>query len=177
MNKKLVAICEGVLLITIGVLVAIFGGKDVMDIVFGVLFIVGGASLLTLACMTTIKTKVLPLGITFGAIASLFFGICLVAKNLGGASVVPVFYYGMFAAVGLGAALFLKGLNIMIVRKLVFTGLGQMVIGAGITTIAVLFLFGPEGFKDVFWIVLGILIAVGGLYTCVMGFLAKEEAK
>lgn len=177
MNKKLVAICEGVLLITIGVLVAIFGGKEVMDIVFGVLFIVGGASLLTLACMTTIKTKVLPLGITFGAIASLFFGICLVAKNLGGASVVPVFYYGMFAAVGLGAALFLKGLHIMIVRKLVFTGLGQMVIGAGITTIAVLFLFGPEGFKDVFWIVLGILIAVGGLYTCVMGFLAKEEAK
>ena len=174
MNKKLVAICEGVLFIVIGVLVAIFGGGEVMDMVFGILFIVAGTLLGVLATMTTVKTKVLPLGITFAAIASLFFGICVVAKNLGGATVYPVFHYAMFAAVGLGAALFLKGLHILLVRKLVFTGVGQMVVGAGIATVAILYLFGPAGFQEVFWIVLGILIAVGGAYTCAMGFFGKE---
>lgn len=174
MNKKIVAIIEGALLITIGVLVAVFGGKDVMDVVYGVLFIIAGVSLSCLACMTMVKTKVLPLGVTFGALASLFFGICLVAKNLGGASVYPVFFYAMFALVGLGGALILKGLHVIIAKKIVFTGIGQIVIGAGITTVAILFLFGPEGFKEVFWIVLGVLIAVGGLYTCLMGFFGKE---
>ena len=161
MNKKLVAIIEGALLITIGVLVAVFGGGEVMDMVFGILFIISGAALSVLACMTI-------------ALASLFFGICVVAKNLGGATVYPVFHYAMFAAVGLGVALLLKGLHVLIAKKLVFTGVGQMVVGAGIATVAILYLFGPAGFQDVFWIVLGILIAVGGLYTCLMGFFGKE---
>ena len=104
MNKKLVAIIEGALLITIGVLVAVFGGGEVMDMVFGILFIISGAALACLACVTMVKTKVLPLGVTFAALASLFFGICVVAKNLGGATVYPVFHYAMFAAVGLGKA-------------------------------------------------------------------------
>lgn len=174
MNKKLVAIIEGALLIVIGVLVAVFGGGEVMDMVFGILFIISGAALAVLACMTMVKTKVLPLGTTFAALASLFFGICVVAKNLGGATVYPVFHYAMFAAVGLGAALFLKGLHVLIAKKLVFTGVGQMVVGAGVGTVAILYLFGPAGFQEVFWIVLGILIAVGGLYTCLMGFFGKE---
>ena len=174
MNKKLVAICEGVLLIVIGVLIAIFGGKDVMDMVFGILFIISGAAFGVLASVTTIKTKVLPLGLTFVALASLFFGILLVMSK---ATVMHVVGYAMIAAVGLGAALFLKGLHILIVRKLVFTGIGQMVIGAGISTVAILYLFGPEGFYSVFWIVVGVLVAVYGLYSCVLGFLSKEEAK
>ena len=171
MNKKLVAILEGALLITIGVLVAVFGGKDVMDMVFGILFIISGTALTCLSCMTMVKTKVLPLGITFAALASLFFGILLVASK---ATVMYFVGYAMIAAVGLGAALFLKGLHVLITRKLVFTGVGQMVIGAGIATVACLYLFGPEGFYKVFWIVVGILVAVGGLYTCLMGFFGKE---
>lgn len=174
MNKKLVAICEGALLIVIGVLIAVFGGKDVMDMVFGILFIISGAAFACLSCLTMVKTKILPLGITFAAIASLFFGILLVMSK---ATVMHVVGYAMIAAVGLGAALVLKGLHILIAKKLVFTGLGQMVIGAGITTVAILYLFGPEGFYTVFWIVVGVLVAVYGLYSCILGFLSKEEAK
>lgn len=173
MNKKLVAIIEGALLIVIGVLIAVFGGGEVMDIVFGVLFVVSGAALSALACLTTVKTKVLPLGITFAALASLFFGIlCLISK----ASVMPVVGYAMIASVGLGAALFLKGLHVLIVRKLVFTGVGQMVIGAAVTVVASLYLFVPE-FYSVFWIIVGVLVAVYGAYACALGFFGSEEAK
>ena len=171
MNKKLVAIIEGALLIVVGVLIAVFGGGEVMDVVFGVLFVVSGAALGALACLTTVKTKVLPLGITFAALASLFFGILLLMSKT---KVMYVVGYAMIAAVGLGAALFLKGLHILIVRKLVFTGVGQMVIGAGVATVACLYLFGPEGFYNVFWIVVGVLIAVYGAYACALGFFSKE---
>lgn len=171
MNKKLVAIIEGALLITIGVLIAVFGGKDVMDMVFGILFIISGAAFACLSCLTMVKTKILPLGVTFAAATALFFGILLVASK---DTVMDAVRYAMIATAGLGAALFLKGLHVLIAKKLAFTGVGQMVIGAGITVVSVLYLFPPEGFFKVFWIIVGVLIAVGGLYTCLMGFFGKE---
>ena len=175
MNKKLVAIIEGALLIVIGVLAAVFGGGQVMDIVFGVLFVVGGAALGALACATTVKTKILPLNMMATAVGFLFFGILLLAKLPSHyvTTVSPVIHYAMIAAAGLGVALFIKGLHVLIAKKIVFTGIGQMVIGAAVAAVAIVYIFVPS-FYDVFWIIMGILIAVGGLYTCLMGFFGKE---
>ncbi len=139
MNKKLVAIIEGALLIVIGVLAAVFGGGQVMDIVFGVLFVVGGAALGALACATTVKTKILPLNMMATAVGFLFFGILLLAKLPSHyvTTVSPVIHYAMIAAAGLGVALFIKGLHVLIAKKIVFTGIGQMVIGAAVAAVAI----------------------------------------
>ena len=46
MNKKTVAILEGIGTIVLGVLIAVFGGLAVLDIYFGIIFLVAGAALL-----------------------------------------------------------------------------------------------------------------------------------
>ena len=72
MSKKVLGIIEGAVVIALGVLIAIFGGQRVMDIYFGVLFVIAGAILLAFGIATLIKTKLLSFGITFNHIIPFF---------------------------------------------------------------------------------------------------------
>ena len=172
MSKKVLGIIEGAVVIALGVLIAIFGGQAVMDIYFGVLFVIAGAILLAFGIATLIKTKLLSFGITFGAVAALLFGSLLLARLL---SIDFFFYVLVWLIVAAGGALVLYGIY-TIVKLSVFYGIGQIVVGAAASTLGLCYLY-VEGFAKVFWIIIGVLVAVYGVFMVLSTIFAKEEKK
>lgn len=172
MSKKLLGIIEGAVTIVLGVLIAIFGGQEVMDIYFGVLFVVAGAILLAFAIVTLVKTKLLAFGVVFGAFAALLFGSFLLAKQLSFGYLV---YLLVLLIIAGGAALVFYGVY-TIIKLSVFYGIGQIVVGAAASTLGLCYLY-VDGFAKVFWIVVGILVAVYGVFMVVTAILDKSAKK
>lgn len=170
MNKKLLGILEGTATIALGVLVAIFGGQTVLDIYFGVLFIVAGATFLTFAIVGLTRTGILRFLLVFLAFAFLTVGIVLVIRHYSLGELVRLLVYLLIAA---GGALIAYGAY-TIVKFNVFYGVGQIVIGAAAITVAVLYLTIPE-FYTWFWIIVGVLVAIYGVVLLVMAILSKDE--
>ena len=164
MNKKTLAIIEAIATITLGVLVAVFGGVSVLSTYFGILFIVAGVTLAVLACMALVKTKALPLNLTFMASIALTFGIAMLIHKEIVALVLLLFTYLVLAG---GIALVVYGIYTLVCKKDTFTGVGQVVIGAAAAVVVILFLK-VDGFDKVFWIIVGVLIAVYGAYALCM---------
>lgn len=171
MEKKLLAICEGALAIVIGVLMACFGGQTVLDIYFGVLLVVAGALFLILSIVGLVKTKVLAFGSVFAALAGLLIGSFLIARYYSFDRFIEAFILIMIAA---GAALVLYGIY-TIFKQGLFAGLGQIVIGGGVFALGFCYIYIPSFYK-VFWIIIGVLVAVYGLFFLLNALLSKEEA-
>lgn len=170
MSKKLVAICEGVLLVVIGVLVAVFGGGQTMDLIFGIIGIAGGAAMLCLAILALIKEKKYAFNLWFVAVAGLLIGIFLVAEKT---TIAFLIEYAIYFGIAFGAAFLGFGIYNLVAKKDVKAGLIQLLGGALIVTFGMLFLFVPD-FAQFFWIVVGVLIALAGVYVAVMALLKKE---
>ena len=170
MSQKLLNIIEGALVVALGVLIAIFGGQEVMDIYFGVMFIIAGAGLLAFAIVGLVKTKILSFAITFFAFAALLLGTFLVARYYSFGYLVYTLILLIIAA---GGALIFKGVYTIIKYSVVY-GIGQIVIGAAAITLGVLYLTVPE-FYTVFWIVVGVLVALYGVFMIVGALLAKQD--
>lgn len=170
MNKKLLAVIEGALVVALGVLIAVFGGQDVMDIYFGVVFIIAGAGLLTFAIVGLVKTKILSFAITFFAFAALLLGTFLVARYYSFGYLVYTLILLIIAA---GGALIFKGVY-TIVKYSVIYGIGQIVVGAAAIVLGILYLTVPE-FYAVFWIIVGILVAIYGLVMIIGALVSKEN--
>lgn len=171
MEKKLLAICEGALAIVIGVLMACFGGQTVLDIYFGVLFVVAGALFLILAIVGLAKTKILLFGSLFAALAGLLFGSFMLSGHYSFDRFIEAFILLMIAA---GAALVLYGIYTIFKHGL-FNGIGQIVIGGGVFALGFCYIYIPSFYK-VFWIIVGVLVAVYGLFFLLSALLSKEEA-
>lgn len=172
MNKKLLGIIEGAVTIVLGVLIAVFGGQEVMDIYFGVLFVIAGAALLAFAIVGLVRTKILSFGITFGALAALLLGSFLLARQLSMGYLVYILALLIIAA---GGALIFYGVY-TIIKLSVFYGIGQIVVGAAAATLAICYLY-VDGFYKVFWIIIGVLVAVYGVFMIVSALLNKEDKK
>ena len=170
MSKKLVAICEGVLLVVIGVLVAVFGGGQTMDLIFGIIGIAGGAALLALAILALLKEKKYAFSLWFAAVAGLFIGILLVAEKT---TIAFLIEYAIYFGIAFGAAFLGLGIYSLVAKKDTKAGLIQLIGGALIVTFGMLFIF-VEDFAQFFWIVVGVLIALAGVYVAVMALLNKE---
>lgn len=170
MSKKLIGILEGAATIVLGVLVAIFGGQAVLDLYFGILFIIASAGLLAFAIVILTKTRILNFFSLFGAFAFALFGSFLLANYYS-------FGYFMYTLVLLiiaaGFALIPYGVY-TIVKFSLFYGIGQIVVGAGVATLGLCYLFIPE-FYQAFWIVAGCLIALYGLFMLLSALFTKEE--
>ena len=171
MSKKLVTIIEGALVIALGVLIAVFGGVKTLSTYFGVLFIIAGAGLLAFDVAVLCRTKVLNFGLTFLGGAALALGIgLLLHEELFGVFV----YVIMLLAIAAGGALVAYGVY-SIVKKYVFQGVGQIVLGAALVALAIVYLK-VDGFAQYFWIIVGVLVAVYGLVV-LLGALFGKEAK
>lgn len=167
MNKKLVGITEGVLAIVLGVLIAVFGGGQTMDIIFGVIFVVAGAALVCLASLGAVSEKKLSFPLTFAAVASLFFGIMLLARQ---ADLTFIIIMMILVLIAFGLALAVYGLYILVAKRLVVTGMVQILMGAVAATIGFLFIYVPE-FQTAFWIIVGVLIGLYGLFLMLTAIL------
>ena len=172
-NNKIVNIIEAVVIIVLGIIIAVCGGGTALDIYFGIVAIVGGVALAAISVYTLAKTKVLPFGTTFLSIALITIAIALFAGWLSFGVLIGLLVYIMLA---LGIALVLYGIYTVVALKGVVPGIAQIIIGAAIIVLTILFLT-VEDFRTVFWIITGILVAVYGVLMFISAFLPQKKAK
>lgn len=170
MSKKLLTILEGAAVIALGILMAIFGGQAVLDVYFGVLFVIAGVGLIVFSITTLVKTKLLPFGAVFGACAATIIGSFLLANYYSFGYLVYTLVLLIIAA---GFALALYGIYTIVKLSVVY-GVGQIVIGAAAATLGFCYLF-VAGFYTWFWIIVGVLVAVYGLVVILGALFNKKE--
>lgn len=171
MNKKLLAIVEGALFIALGVLICVFGGVQTLSMYFGILFIVAGAGALIFDLVVCCKTKLLNFGLTFIGAATLALGIALLLH----VELFDTFVYViMVLSIAAGCSIVAFGIWTL-TKKLVYTGIGQIVLGAALAALAIVYIKVPS-FHQVFWIIVGVLVALYGLLTLLGGLFSKKEA-
>lgn len=172
-NNKIVNIIEAIVIIVLGIIIAICGGGTALDIYFGIVAIVGGVALAAIAIYSLVKTKVLPFGITFLSIALITVAITLFVGALSFGVLIGLLVYIMLA---LGIALVLYGIYTAVALKGLVPGIAQIVIGAAIIVLTILFLT-VEDFRTVFWIITGVLVAVYGVLMLISAFIPQKKAK
>ena len=171
-KEKLVGILEAIVIIAFGIIIAVFGGGTALDLYFAIVALVAGAVLLIVNVYTLVKAKELNFALTFLSAALITIGIAILAKGLSFAVLIPLMAYLLL---GLGAALILYGLFVAL-RKSLFYGVGQMVVGAVLATLVIIFLTVPE-FAHAFWIILGVVIAVYGALLLIFTLVDKNGKK
>lgn len=172
MKEKLAGILEAVVIIAFGIIIAIFGGGTALDLYFAIVALVAGVILLMVNVYTLVKAKELNFGLVFLASALITVGVAILAQKLSFAVLIPLM---AFLLLGLGIALVLYGIFVA-VRKNLFYGVGQIVVGAILATLVIIFLTVPE-FAHAFWIILGVVLAVYGVLLLVFTLIGKPEKK
>ena len=172
MKEKLAGILEAVVIIAFGIIIAIFGGGTALDLYFAIVALVAGVILLMVNVYTLVKVKELNFGLVFLASALITVGVAILAQKLSFAVLIPLM---AFLLLGLGIALVLYGIFVA-VRKNLFYGVGQIVVGAILVTLVIIFLTVPE-FAHAFWIILGVVLAVYGVLLLVFTLMGKSEKK
>lgn len=172
MKEKLAGILEAVVIIAFGIIIAVCGGGTALDLYFAIVSLAAGAILLVANVYTLIKVKELSFALTFLSCALITIGIAILAEKLSFAVLIPLM---AFLLLGLGIALILYGLFVAL-RKNLFYGVGQMVVGAVLVTLIILFLTVPE-FAQAFWIILGVVLALYGVLLLIFTIVGKPEKK
>lgn len=170
-SKKIFGIIEGVVIIALGVLVAIFGIRT-LNLYFGILFVVAAAAFLVIGLVEIIKLKRLSFTSCLGFAAFLVLGISILAYYLNFEFIVEIV---SLLVIAVGGALIFFGVYTAIVFN-VFYGVGQIVLGALAATMGILYITVP-GFRTAFWIVVGILIALYGVIYLIEAIAGKKLIK
>ena len=168
-KERLSNLLEGVVILIFGIVVAVCGIGEAIDLWFGIGFTVTGAVLAIVAIITLARGGELPLYPVFLASAHLALGIGLFTHWLSFAVLVNIFVLLLLA---LGAALLLHGLYSVAKVSQVF-GIGEIILGVLLLTFSILYITVPD-FRHVFWIIIGILIAVYGAFIAVFALLGKK---
>ena len=169
-NTKVSQIVTAIIIIALGVLIAIFGAAAVLNLYFGILFIVAGALLLTLGIVKFVMNKELDFGLTFLSSALLAVGISLLTPWLSFEVFINLFVVILIA---FGAALILFGIYTAIKHELFF-GIGQVVVGIALVVVGVLYMTVPE-FATAFWIIVGVFVAIYGAILLIRTFVKKAK--
>ena len=174
MNNKIAKVLEGAVLVALGVLVAIYGGGAVVDIYFGIVCLIAGLCLLGIAGLSMIGQNKRPLNVSDLLMGSILtaIGICLFTPWLSFAVLIDLF---VIVILGLGAGLIILGLY-SLANKVLFSGVGEVVIGALMVTFSIIYKVNPD-FHKAFWIIIGILIAIYGVLVIISGLLEKGKTK
>ena len=170
MSKKLLAILEGAATIVLGVLVAVFGGQAVLNLYFGILFLVAGAGVLAFVIAGLARTKIVLFPPLFIAVALIFAGSFMLVGYLSFGLFVDLLVVLLVAA---GFALALYGVYTLVKLNL-FQGVGQIVVGGALATFGLCYIYIFE-FRLYFWIIVGCLIAVYGLIYLLAALFTKSE--
>ena len=171
MKEKLLQIIEGIIIIALGVVIAVCGGGTALDIYFGIVCLVGGVALAILSIVTLVKAKVLDFGATFLGCALLVVGIALFTDFLSFAALINLV---VLLIMGLGVALVLYGLYSMILKKDMLAGICQIIIGAATIVLSILFLTVAD-FRTIFWIIVGVVVAVYGVLVIISALISKKK--
>lgn len=168
-KEKLVGILEAIVIIAFGIIIAVFGGGTALDLYFAIVALVAGAVLLIVNIYSLVKVKELNFALTFLSSALITVGVAILAKGLSFGVLIPLMAYLLL---GLGIALILYGLFVAL-RKNLFYGIGQIVVGAVLATLVIIFLTVPE-FAQAFWIIVGVVLAIYGVLLLVFTLIDKD---
>ena len=162
---------SAIIMIAFGILVAIFGPKS-LDLYLGILCIVSGVSLLVAAILTASQTRIIPVPVLFAGIFLLTIGICSFTDLL---SFTFLITFVILAIGALGLTYIIHGISLCTKKAGAF-GAIEIVLGTLAVTFTVLFFAVPD-FQPVVWIVLGVLIALYGLFELIACLSGKEIIK
>ena len=169
-NKKLIQVLEGVITLTVGVLIAVFGIQTVLDLYFGILFLVGGVTFLVIELVRLINNSEMHFGGLFLGCALTAIGGCLLGHHLSLGILIGII---VILTIAFGGALMIFGIYTLLkVNKAL--GAGQIIIGFLAALMGVLYLTVP-GFAQAFWIVVGILIAIYGAFIIIYTLVSKKN--
>ena len=172
MSEKNKTLVSGIFCIILGVLIAIFGGQEVLDIYFGVVAVVSGVCLLVLSIYTMCKKLPVPVPSFIMGCVLTAVGITLFTEYLTVGYVI-----NFLVVIILGAGAGILGLGIyLLTKKEVAPGLMNLALGIFAIVVAVLYIAVPD-FRSVFWIIVGVLIAVYGLVDVVLGIKDLQSKK
>ena len=172
MKEKLANVLEAIVIIAFGIIIAVFGGGTALDLYFAIVALVAGVVLLVVNIYSLAKVKELNFALTFLSCALITVGVAILAKKLSFAVLIPLM---AVLLLGLGIALILYGVFVA-VRKNLFYGVGQIVIGAVLATLVIIFLTVPE-FAQAFWIIVGVVLAIYGVLLLIFTLVGKNEKK
>ena len=169
-KQKIFAVVEGLIIAALGVLIAIYGPVPVLDTYVAIVCLVLGAALLIASIVTYADTKVLAFPPMCMAVILIALGATLLTDWL---SLAVLVNFLIIVLMGLGFALILYGFY-LISKKMLFTGVGEIVIGALLVVFSFLYIFVPD-FRQAFWIIVGILIAIYGVFYIVAALVEKKK--
>ena len=168
-KEKLFQVLSGAILVALGILIAIFQ-IGALDLYFGVIAIIGGAILLAYGIYLLAKKNGFNGSSVILACVLLALGITLVIHFVSFGALIPLVLTLM---IGGGAGLVLVGIYAF-AKKNTFVGLMNVVIGVAAIVLAVLYIAVPE-FRDAFWIIVGIVVALYGVLEIVSAFIGKKK--
>ena len=172
MNDKNKTLISGIFCIILGVLIAIFGGQTVLDIYFGVVALVSGLCLISYGVYAMSKKQPVPstsfiLGFVLSAV-----GITLFTNYL---TVGDLFNFLVIVILGSGVGILCYGIYLL-AKKETVPGLMNLALGIVGVVVSVLYI-AVDDFRSLFWIIVGILIAVYGLVEFIYGLKEVSEKK
>lgn len=172
-KEKVYRIISAVFFVVLGVLVAINGGGVAIDVYFGIVLLVAGASLFVIDMVNLSNNKTLSLSLTAASFALICLGSALLTPWL---SLSVLIYIIVFALIGVGGALIFHGVFLLTKKLPIFFAIGEIVAGALLLTFCLLFLFVGE-FRDAFWIIMGSFLIAYGIFYLVETFVELPNKK
>ena len=167
-KDKLSKILTFAVVIALGILIAIFG-TDAIDIYLGIVACIAGVVVLVDAIYLITRKEEVPVTPFVLSCVLLAVGISLFPHYI---SFVVLVRFIVVVILGLGAGLLGYGIYLLS-KKETSTGILNVVVGVVAITLAILYMAIPD-FAKVFWIIVGVVIAVYGLLGLVFTIVNKE---
>ena len=155
-KNKLLGVIEGAIIVALGVLIAIFGFGAV-DLYFAIASTVVGAALLGVSIYGMSKNS-LDVGVLALSGVLIAIGVGLFTHYISFGILINLI---VIAILGFGAALIIYGIY-LIAKKYPVYGTLVLIIGVVLVTLSILYICLAD-FRNVFWIIVGIVIALYGV--------------
>ena len=168
-NKDISKILQGIVAVVIGILIAVLG-IGVINTYLAIIAIAAGSILLIFACYVLYSNKLLPLAPLALGGALISVGVGVLVGYIGFEVLINIIVFSLF---GVGGAFIIYGIYVAAKGKVPF-GVAFMLIGGGLIALSACYL-GVDGFSKVFWIIVGILIAIYGALTIVLALTEKKK--
>lgn len=170
MKEKTASIITAIVTIALGILIAVFG-FGALDIYVGIGCLVAGIVLAVVNIVYIAKKRPASFGSLFLSVALIVVGIFLFTDYL---SFAMLEHLIVAIILGLGITLALYGMLTIAIAKLVPFGVVQMILGLAIIALAIIYMNVAE-FRQAFWIIVGVIIAVYGVVDLVMILTTKKK--
>lgn len=167
-NKKLSRVLSCLVLMLLGILIAIFGTKAI-DVYLGIVACVAGAAVLIDTIYLISKKEKLVAYPFVLSLVLIAIGIALFVHWISFAILVS---FLVVVILGTGAGLLCYGVYLL-GKKEKNAGLLNVVMGVVALTLAILYMAVPD-FRTLFWIIVGIVLAVYGLLGLIFTLIEKQ---